>query len=257
MIQVLIPYIRQESQGNELELAITGWIRHFKETFRITVIGDHHPCVEKFGHMIHFLGQLRTFQYQCPGQYVAHIDIERKVRAFLTENPDTDLFVLTSDDTYPIRDFTLEDISTPSWRMTNMPVVKESSNWWVLDMSKTHMALRDLDLPEYGYVLHQPRVYETKPYNAIVDYFDMTENSFVMEDLYYNIVRPLGARKDLSQQNRRWKFIIEFGLKKPDGKELEKLVREYDPIFLNNGVDGWSEDLERYLLEKLDVQIKE
>ena len=255
MLNVLIPYIRQESQGNELELAITGWIRHFKENFRITVIGDHHPCVEKFGRMVHFQGQLRTFQYQCPGQYVAHIDIERKVRAFLIEHPDTDLFVLTSDDTYPIRDFTLEDIRVPAWRMTNMPVITESSNWWVLDMSKTHVALRDLNLPEYGYVLHQPRVYETKPYRAIEDYFDMTENSFVMEDLYYNIARPLGARRDLSQKDRRWRFIMDFGLTKASKDELERLVREYDPIFINNGIEGWSEDLERFLCERLEVQL--
>ena len=255
MIHVLIPYIRQESQGNELELAIAGWIRHFKETFRITVIGDHHPCVERFGHMVHFLGQMRTFQYQCPGQYVAHIDIERKVRAFLIENPDTDLFVLTSDDTYPLRDFTLEDIRTPAWRMTNMPMIRESANWWVLDLSKTHEALRELELPEYGYVLHQPRVYETKPYNAIVDYFGMTETSFVMEDLYYNIVRPMGRRRDLSQKAKRWHFIMDFGLTKATKKELEDLVREYDPIFLNNGVDGWCEDLERYLCDKLEVTI--
>lgn len=249
MIDVVIPYIRGEAQGNELELAINGWLRHFKEEHRITVVGDHHPCVEKYGNQVRFIGRLRTFQYQCPGQYVAHIDIERKVRAFHEENPGTDLFVLTSDDTYPIRDFTLEDIRTPAWRMTNMPLITESANWWVLDMSKTHALLRSLDLPEYGYVLHQPRVYETKPYNAIVDYFDMTENSFVMEDLYYNIVRPLGPRRDLSQKAKRWHFIMDFGLTKPARKELEDLVREHDPIFINNGVEGWGKDLEDYLTE--------
>lgn len=250
MIDVVIPYIRSEAQGDELELAIAGWLSHFKEEHRITVVGDHHPCLECFDpRIVRFIGQLRTFQYQCPGQYVAHIDIERKVRAFHEENPGTDLFVLTSDDTYPIRDFTLEDIRTPAWRMTGMPVVRESANWWVLDLSKTHELLRALDLPEYGYVLHQPRVYETKPYNAIVDYFNMTEDSFVMEDLYYNIVRPTGPRRDLSQKAKRWHFIIDFGLTKATKKELEDLVREYDPIFLNNGVEGWCEGLKGFLEE--------
>ena len=249
MINVMIPYIRQESQGNELELAITGWIRHFKEDFRLTVVGDHHPCVEKFGSRVNFIGQLRTFQYQCPDQYVAHIDIERKVRTFLNDRPDMELFVMTSDDTYPVKDFTLDDIRVPAWRMTNMPRIEKSANWWVLDMSKTHELLRQMDLPEYGYVLHQPRVYETRPYRAIQDYFGMTEISFVMEDLYYNIVRPLASRRDLSQKSKRWRFIIDFGLTKPTKDELDKLIREYDPIFLNNGVEGWSQELEDYLRE--------
>ena len=249
MVNVMIPYIRQESQGNELELAITGWIRHFKEDFRLYVVGDHHPCVEKFGLQVNFIGQLRTFQYQCPDQYVAHIDIERKVRTFLNERPDMELFVMTSDDTYPVRDFTLDDIRVPTWRMTNMPRIESSKNWWVLDMSKTHELLRQMAFPEYGYVLHQPRVYETRPYRAIQDYFCMLETSFVMEDLYYNIVRPLAKRLDLSQKDRRWRFIIDFGLTKPTKDDLEKLVREYDPIFLNNGVEGWSQELEDYLKE--------
>jgi len=250
MVNVIIPYIRQESQGNELELAIAGWIRHFKEDFRLTVIGDHHPCVEQFGSRVDFLGRLRTFQYECPEQYVAHIDIERKVRAFLDEHPDLDLFVMTSDDTYPVKDFTLDDIRVPAWRMTNMPRIESSANWWVLDMSKTHELLRQMSLPEYGYVLHQPRVYEAGPYRAIQDYFHMTETSFVMEDLYFNIVRPLAKRLDLSQKDRRWRFLIDFGLTKPKKGDLEKLVSEYDPIFLNNGVEGWSQELEDYLRER-------
>ena len=37
---VVIPFKAGEAQGNELMLAIRGWMKHFKEQFRIVVVGD-------------------------------------------------------------------------------------------------------------------------------------------------------------------------------------------------------------------------
>ena len=99
MIHVLIPYIRQESQGNELELAIAGWIRHFKETFRITVIGDHHPCVERFGHMVHFLGQIENGRLVMRRENLTkgEVDEELFAQGLYTDGiPDPELLIRTS-----------------------------------------------------------------------------------------------------------------------------------------------------------------
>ena len=37
---VVIPFKAGEAQGNELMLAIRGWMKHFKEQFRIVIVGD-------------------------------------------------------------------------------------------------------------------------------------------------------------------------------------------------------------------------
>ena len=44
-ILLVIPYING-GQGNELELALTGWRKYCKSPLRIVVIGDYNPCIE-------------------------------------------------------------------------------------------------------------------------------------------------------------------------------------------------------------------
>ena len=41
-VLVVIPYLASAAQGRELEFAVAGWRKHFKENFLIVVVGDYH-----------------------------------------------------------------------------------------------------------------------------------------------------------------------------------------------------------------------
>ena len=42
---VVIPYLASAAQGRELEYAIAGWRRHFKEDFLIVLTGENLPHI--------------------------------------------------------------------------------------------------------------------------------------------------------------------------------------------------------------------
>lgn len=248
MIHVVIPYVRKEAQGRELELAIEGWIRHFKEDFRIVVVGDFHPCLDNYPGKVNWIQQTHR-PYASPEDYLPHIDIAYKLNTFILNWMLDKEFIYASDDVYAVRDFTLDDIRVPGWRLPNVPPVHPSTTGWAKDLSRTHEVLRRLDYPERHYVTHAPVVFEKQAFLGIKEAFKLTQKSYVFEDLYFNIHRPLAPRRDLSKVEALCKFIINYGLTAPKRGEIERDVKIWKPIFLNNGTAGWSQDLEDYLVE--------
>ena len=79
-ILVVIPYLAKEAQGRELELAVTGWRKHFKEPYHIVVVGDHDPIVDT-GDDITFIECPRIDPV--PGQYLPHLDMVHKFSYFI------------------------------------------------------------------------------------------------------------------------------------------------------------------------------
>ena len=249
MIDVVIPYIRGEAQGNELELAINGWLRHFKEEHRITVVGDHHPCIEKYGPQVDYIGCDRLSKESFPYQYLPHIDITRKLDMFcMLRSPER--FIFTADDVYAVQDFDLNDLRIPKYISEGIPVVSQlCTNQYALDLSRTHALLRDERLPERCYETHMPELFERRPFQAIVRYYNMLEVSRVIGDMYHNIVRPMAPRKDLSTIAGQNEWILNYGLAGPSVYEVIADVKAWGPIWLNNGTEGWSKGLEDYLTE--------
>ena len=150
-ILVVIPYWAPGAQGHELELAVTGWRKHFKEDYHIVIVGDCPSCgkgilqidekafegldAEKFAQeFAKYEGVIRIEQVskpaevtpfddityiECPqvapvqGQYLPHLDHVNKFRKVREAFPDSKGFIYTCDDIYPTADFTLEDVLQP------------------------------------------------------------------------------------------------------------------------------------------------
>ena len=106
MILVVIPYLAKDAQGSELELAVAGWRKHFKEDFLIVVVGDYHSIVDT-GDDITFINCPRV-KWPGKGNYWAHIDHVNKFRTVFNAYPHSEGFIYTCDDIYAVKDFTME-----------------------------------------------------------------------------------------------------------------------------------------------------
>lgn len=233
-ILVVIPYLAEQAQGHELELAIMGWKKHFTEDFEIVVVGDK-PVSEA----ITFIPCPRI--EPIPGQYTPHLDHVHKFRKVREYFPDTEGFIYTCDDIYAVTDFTLEDVKTLKYPEIATKYLgendwnKDKADWWA-DRGKTAALCRREGLPVRDWVCHLPVYYEWDKLLKIYDKYDCDHNSYIVENIYFNkeykegmpIVDARDYRDEVLRAN-------------PDLRPLGTVKWIY------NANCGWSEKLESIL----------
>ena len=227
-ILVVIPYLAIAAQGNELELAVTGWRKFFKEDFLLVIVGDYHPIVDT-GDDIVFIDCPQV--EPIPGQYLPHIDHVHKFRTVREHFPDTEGFVYTCDDIYPVADNTMQDILQPKFPECGSSI--PPFDWrlmrdWYADKGKTADLCDAKGLPRKDWVCHLPVYYEWELLLRIYDKYDCDHNSYIVENIYFNIIyldnpdavnsylyhdevktsnpaiRPIGTVKWISNANCGW-----------------------------------------------------
>lgn len=183
-ILVVIPYLASGAQGRELEYAVKGWRRHFKEKFHIVVVGDYHPICDT-GDDIEFI--------ECPQvpptdvvNYRPHIDHVHKFRTVREHFPDSEGFIYACDDMYAVNDFDLTDVKLLKIHSMDVNPNPLDANPWQRDNAKTReLELRE-GLPTRSFVCHLPVWYDWDKLLAIYDKYDCDHNSYIVEDLYHN-----------------------------------------------------------------------
>lgn len=239
---VVIPYITGPAQGCELELAVAGWRMHFKSPYKLVIVGDR-PRFEMLP------GEVWIPCPQVPpigGQYMPHIDIAHKFCAALERYPRTVDMIYACDDMYAVKDFTLDDVKIPkcsSRRVRHFDWWREGG--WLGDLGKTVDALEKYNLPQGNYVCHLPVYYYAQRLLDYIDYFNAQEESYILENLYYNhycaennIVPEL-----VLQKGSRWKYEVLTA--SPGIRSAE----EAKAVWITNGNCGWSDELEQLLRE--------
>lgn len=227
-ILVVIPYLAIAAQGNELELAVTGWRKFFKEDFLLVIVGDYHPIVDT-GDDIVFIDCPQV--EPVPGQYLPHIDHVHKFRKVYEMFPNSDGFVYTCDDIYPVADNTIDDILQPKYPERGFdfkPFDWKKEKDWYSDKGKTGELCDREGLPRRNWVCHLPVYYEWDKLLAIYDKYDCDHVSYIVENIYFNIeypeepeaaresdyhdevktsnpaIRPIGTVKWISNANCGW-----------------------------------------------------
>lgn len=234
---VVIPYLAKGSQGNELELAVTGWRKYFREPYHIIVVGDYHPIV-KTGEDISFIDcpQMNPI----PGQYLANLDIIHKFRKVREVFPESKGFIYTCDDIYPTANITLKDIMAPKhpergfffklkdWR--TMPVD------WYSDKQKTGELCDNEGLPRRNWVCHLPVYYEWEKLFNIYDKYDCDHVSYIVENIYFNIEYPGDPHAEDC-------FVYRDEIRSPG-----QTIRPIGSVkWITNAVGGWSPEMEAML----------
>ena len=243
---VVIPYCSSGAQGRELEYAVEGWRRHFKEDYLIVLAGEDHP-VTKTGDDICCVESKRVEPID--GQWRQHLDYVscfRKVRAAF---PDSEGFIFVADDVYAMNDFNIEDVRSLKALPNPIFEVANPFNGWEVDTVKTRSKLLELGYPIHNYTTHLPQWYEWDKLEKIWADFDMDHVSYTFEDLYYNIYfrgqSPIRLNNDLDD--------IKFGLYRRGITEEQIRDAAKRKIWLTNSPVGWSDELDKVLREHYGI----
>lgn len=250
-ILVVIPYLAKAAQGKELIYSVSGWRKHFKERFKIVIVGDYHPIVES-GEDIVFINCPRV-KWPGEGKYWAHIDHVNKFRKVREHYPDSKGFIYTCDDIYAVNDFTLADVMRPKIREREIKGSFLSQNKWVVDNYKTKKKLESRGLPTMNWVCHLPVYYEWDKLFKIYDEYNCDTKSYVVEQLYFNTYFP-DADYDVVEEDGPSKWQFKMWDKTFTKDELLSAMKE--KIWVCNSERGWKDEISEVLDSYYGVNIK-
>ena len=238
-ILVVIPYCSAGAQGRELEYAVAGWRRHFKEDYLIVLAGEDHP-ITKTGDDICCIESKRVEPIE--GQYRQHLDYVSCFRKVHAAFPDSEGFIFVADDCYAVNDFTLEDVKILKALQNDIFATANPFNGWEIDTVNTRSLLLKEGYPIRNFTTHLPQWYEWDKLEALWEKYDMGHVSRVMEDLYYNIYFKDKNPLRLNEDDR-----FKCGIYRR-GANMERVKEAFEKkIWITNSPVGWSDELDKLL----------
>ena len=241
-ILVVIPYCSEGAQGRELEYSVAGWRRHFKEDYLIVLAGEDHP-VTKTGDDIVCIESERVPPKK--GQYRQHLDYVSCFKKVRKAFPKSKGFIFVADDCYAVNDFDMTDIMCLKQKSGDIISSMASPNAWQRDKAKTRSALVKGGYPTRNFTTHLPQWFEWDKLEKLWEAYDMENESYVFEDLYYNIYYPTRIPLQLHIDFDNFKCGVYR--KNP---RLDYIRRAFKTkIWIQNSVEGWIPELEKALAD--------
>lgn len=236
---VVLTYFKHGAQGREIQLALKGWRKFCQFDYHFVVIGEFDNFLRGMFPWVEFI--------KCPkaplkkGQYNPHLDIQNRMKVALERFAgEYDGFVWMADDWYAIKPFELDDITTVHYNEPNYGKEDAPCSYWSHDKWKTHQLLAKENLPQVNYTIHYPYWYEDAKLKEIWDRFNMLEESYVLEDVYFNYFSH-------SEPVREKEVMLGVWNKDILDKEFQNAVDNPKIKFVANSVEGWSSELENAL----------
>jgi len=239
---VVIPFFSGGAQGREIEYAVAGWRRHFKEPYLIVVVGDHHPVCDT-GDDIVFIECSRVPEQKYEN-YRPHIDFVKKFKAVHEHFPDSKGFIFVADDVYAVNDFDFWDVACLKAN-TRSITYPDLYTPWNREKHKTINLLKKEGYPIVNFTTHLPVYFEWDKLEALWDKYDMEHNSYIIEDLYFNIYYP--TRIPIMLHIDWDNFKCGVYRKSPRLNYIDNAFKT--KIWLQNSVDGWIPYLDKKLAE--------
>jgi hypothetical protein len=237
---IVIPYLAAAAQGREIEYAIAGWRKHFKEPYRIVLTGEGLPRFP--GEDIDYVESKRVDDI--PGQYRQHLDYVSCFRKVRAKYPESEGFIFVADDCYAVNDFDIHDVKLLKMQEPVIDYDPRTPNTWRQDALKTARVLHEAGLPIRNFTTHLPQWIEWELLEYLWDKYDMTRQSYVFEDLYYNTFYPNRIPFRLNRDDN-----MKYSVKTTTPNEDELRSAMARKIWINNSPDGWTRVLEKALQE--------
>lgn len=239
-ILVVIPYCSAGAQGRELEYAVAGWRRHFKEDYLIILAGENHPVTETGDDIICIESERVPAK---EGHYRQHLDYVSCLKKVRAKFPESKGFIMVADDCYAVNDFDLSDVKLLKQKSGEMGGSFASTNGWLRDKARTRERLLGDGYPIRNFTTHLPQYYEWDKLSALWEKYDMENVSYVMEDLYYNIYYPTRIPLQLHIDFDNFKCGIYR--KNPRMEYIHRAFKQ--KIWIQNSPEGWIPELDRML----------
>ncbi len=239
-ILVVIPYKQSKSQGNEIKLSLNTWKKFCKFKYHFIVIGEFNEQLKDEFPWVEFI-KCQSIQ-KIEGQYNPHLDINNKFNIIYKKYGNAyDRFIYMTDDEYAIKPFNLEDIEKIYYHSSNFIGRQDQpTSYWNHDKWKTKQLLIKENLPTINYTTHYPCFFEFKKFNEIQKKFNMLNESYVFDDIYFNYFKHEEPILDNEIRLGIWN-------KKIFDNEFQKAIENPNIKFVCNSVEGWSKELENEL----------
>lgn len=177
MISVVIPYLQETSQGDELRYALRSWSKFFKDDFNIVLVGDK---------PVWYVGDyIKTISIRGKS-FTRALDITLKLNVIIASKGITDEFIYSYDDVYLLSDCTVKDFQQ-TIAIETMPAnykMPRASGKWKRLLEVTFKSL-NLDVV-YNYETHLPRMFKKEWLNMIIQAYRLDKNPMLVSTLYYN-----------------------------------------------------------------------
>lgn len=234
---VVLPYKQSMSQGNEIKFVINGWKKFCQFKYHFVVIGEFNVKLRDEFPWVEFIYCKSVEKRE--GQYRPHLDIQNKFKvASKVFGQEYDGFIYTCDDYYPIKPFEFEDIEKTHYHSLSFVGDKNApTSYWIHDKWKTRQLLDKHNLPHLNYSTHYPAYFEFKKLNEMWEKFDMFNESYEFDDVYFNYYEHEKPILDSEIRLGVWnKEIL--------NNDFQKAVENPNIKFMCNSVEGWSKELE-------------
>lgn len=233
---VVMPYKQSGSQGNEIRLALNGWKKFCQFKYHFIVIGEFDDLLKQEFPWVEFI--------YCPSvpkeeQYNPHLDIQNKFKVTSRMYSQIyDGFIYMTDDEYAIKPFELSDITKIYYHnITFTGNEKSPKSFWNYDKWKTRQLLDRENLSHINYTIHYPCYFEFKKMEEIRKKYNLLEESYVFDDIYFNYFKHEDPILDSEIRLGIWNNNI-------FKNEFQKAVNNPNIKFVCNSVEGWSKELE-------------
>ena len=234
---VVLPYKQSGSQGTELELALSLWKKYCTFNYHFVVIGEFDKSLEEKFPWVEFI-ECAT-KAKVDGQYNPHLDILNKFVTVIDKYKDKyNGFLWMTDDNYAIKPFTLFDILQTHYHASSFTGNSKSPvNYWNHNKWKTRQLLDKENLPHINYTTHYPCWFDMEKLLFIVDKYDLLNESYVLEDVYFNYYEHDKPVLDSEIRLGIWDSKI-------FERDFNEAITNPDIKFVCNSVEGWSKELE-------------
>ena len=244
---VIMPYRQDKAQGNEIKLSLEGWKNNCKFDYHFAVIGEFNEDLKEEFPWVDFI-YCKTKE-EVEDQYNPHLDIQHKMEVGMEMFGDRyDGFIEMLDDAYAVRPFNLEDIQCVHYH--KLPFIDEKfapKSFWVYDKWKTRKLLNDNGFPQIDYTAHIPVYYEFKKLKEIWDRFNMRNESYVLEDLYFNYFKHDEEKADTD-------ILIGIWNKRSREENIKQVYDNHNIKFVCNGFLGHSKELENDITKLIEIK---
>lgn len=232
---VVIPYVKNKAQGNELKMALRSFDKFLRFGVNVVIIGDWEEWMSDV---------VTVIEHECVSDN-PQIDVLEKLKLAIAADEVTDKFIWSNDDIYLVAPVMLAHIEVPKNKGILRPELYKGI--YRDNMERTVALLADFPKLDFG--THTPVVYEKQ---SLVDMFErfpeLNTGGYLISSVYFNTLFP--EFNPISSIELNWQsdnIALSIVSKQPDHKKFQELVSK--KIFLNNAESGYSDFLMKYLLE--------
>lgn len=235
-VTIVIPYVAELAQGNELSLALRGWYENFDGKFNVVIIGSG---VSGLSDLVHVIECDRVSDNP-------PLDIAHKMLKAIESDMVSEKFIWANDDQYLISPCMLADFEILKCA-GQLGETKFGSSSYQQNKKRTFDLLRKAGKGTWDFSTHIPVVFEKQKLQELISEFNLEKEAHLIATLYFNWYFEGFVPLNVDNQTALDHDNIKIGVYRQaaDFERLKKLMP--GKKIISNSESGWSPKLAEIL----------